>query len=70
MKNNIKYSSEEINKLFSQANFPIGLSKLDIFRILFWSLFKQNKFTLLLDNIKDGKSLRFAYQDVKELNKK
>lgn len=70
MKNSVKYSSEEINKLFSQVQFPIGLSKLDIFRILFWSVFKQNKFTLLLDNIKDGKSLRFAYQDVKELNKK
>lgn len=66
MKNNFKYSSQEIDKLFRQVQFPVGLSVLDIFRILYWSVFKQNKFTLFLDEIKDGKSLMFAFKDTKE----
>lgn len=64
-----KYSSKEIDDIFKKSSFPVGLTSLEMVRIIYWSVFNFYKFQYFVEQLDNGKIVKFAYMETKKLKK-
>lgn len=67
MKKEVKKSQREMIEVLNKVNFPDGLSKIETFKILLWTIFSPKKLRHFVFLIEKGVYIKWAYLEAKKL---
>jgi hypothetical protein len=65
----MKLTNKEITDILKKVNYPSGLTFGQAFLVFLWTIFNKKKFYIFIEKLKNGMSLKFAYNNTRKNEK-